>query len=226
MILESAGHAQNELVAIQNHRRNKSEIGNIGDTLSALRHLNGQLDLFAAQYGAVEYLLDAPQAESIQRSCTHLLSRVQRSRQDFEINRRQVRLLQDVSEDLRQLERNLGVIWRSHVENLVRSRELNYQLVERFSEMSQRRRGVEKLLETTKACAGQVPDGKEKLAEFKSLLDKLDRALVDVHNLSPEIKEFLNKARAGTCTVDHLTDEILAWCREDPSRARRLKIGF
>lgn len=225
MITALARRVAQELDEVTALERAQSQAEDIRATLDALDALRQQVDVAVGRFRLLRERLPQEQARATSQRLTDLAQTLQRSREEFERQRRQVIPLESAKTQARQISEDLANGWREATQAQAGPLLQLLALVERLPELRERLPVLAQLRTQVITGMSKPPQNEENLAQFGALCEGLEEQLVQVHGLSPDVKAFLSKVVAGSATLADLSDDVLAWCRQG-ERAAALRITF
>lgn len=194
-------------------------------TRESLSKLNAALEQLAYQASFLVPRLDQDVAEQIAGQAVALLEQLEASEREFSRVRRQAKSLDQLSTQVRDLQRTLEREWIGYISAEHLRLKDQYRLVEHLPEMVAQKGDIDRHLQIVWQFARGAPLNMADMKALDRAVDRLRELLLSSTSLPMEVQAFLGDVASGTCTLADLTDEILAWCRQQ-ERARVFKITY
>jgi len=207
---------------LEQRRENRKNIADSYQKLSATSKL---LQETIASFQLVQPRLTNDQIDEVKRKLQNIQNRLKESREEFITEYRQVQRLSAVEKLVQDLQSFLARSWASYVLEQTQPHFDLLNLVEKLPEVTIQGNTITPLRQRLQSASNQLPQKVTRLAQFDSDLQALQNSLTNLSGLSAEVTEFLRRIQKGTASVADLTDEALAWCREN-ERAGAFKISF
>lgn len=193
---------------------NKKEVGNIGETRDMLIELKTSTSQLMAGVQLLSARLSEQKIEEISKIGKVCVERIGRSRENFERDHRQKPELQNIQKRMQNALDSLGEAWTSYVGECTREPLALYGLVKQLPEVRRQSVTYGELQQKLKTCGNRQPASVAKLQEFDRALEQLKQMLREIANLSDEVRLFLIQLSNGPVSLADVTDEVMAWCRE------------
>jgi hypothetical protein len=224
MIVTQAQRVRSQLVTLKKLEEDEKKRKDIEATHSELRQVTSALRQFNTLYQLTRSRLDSEQTSYITSQARQIDEAVEASHQEFTQQRRQVKALQDVKQQVESLTQQTEASWKLYAEGQLNPQLELLELVRQLPEILAQLNEINSLRERLEEFRQRTPYNDVELTEFDRKLRKLVKHLSDL-NLDPAIRDFLGRVLRGEATLDDLSDEILVWCRQG-GRAKTFKIAF
>jgi adenine-specific DNA methylase len=217
-------------IQAQISRRNELEQrrdnrNNIADSYQRLSATSKLLQETITSFQLIQLRLTNDQTTEVMGKSQIIQSRLRESREKFLTEYRQVQKLGAIEKLVQDLQDFLRRSWTSYVLAQTQPHFDLLNLVEKLPEVTVQGNTIAPLRQRLQSASSQLPQRESRLAQFDADLQALQNSLANLSGLSAEVTEFLHRIQKGTATVSDLTDEVLAWCREN-ERAGAFKISF
>lgn len=222
-LAHTVGRQLQELSALEAARADATDIRNSHDALVEV----GQDVIKTA--GAFQHLrerLEPDGARSVREDVTLIAQSLRSSHEAFARDRRQAPQVRDLVK--RQTLKALTTLtdaWRTAANARLRPSLELLALVERLPEMQGQINDARQLRAQLLAQANQLPRSTSQLKGFDTGCEALEKVLQDMRGLSESVKAFLARVAERQATLDDLSEETLAWCRQG-SRSTAFRIVF
>jgi chromosome segregation ATPase len=203
----------------------QQEVKSIQATLDKLDNLKSTTQSLKKQHQVLWSRFPDDTVQSIRQTAASMVQALEQSRDNFEKQRRQVRELSNVETDAKKLLKQVNDQWSLYVSAQLAPHIELLKLVQVLPEIVRQEQEINELLNQFEALKTNPPSSAPKLAEFDTKLQQLSERLAIQQGLSPAVREFLQKVQQGTATLNDLSDDILAWCRQG-DHARAFAISF
>lgn len=215
MIVTLARTVQEQLKTLDHIERIENAVKDITDTQQALDQATQAVAELLRPYRTVADRLPSEPNEQVVATIASLVQDVERSHQNYATSRRQVQALNSVRTKSQTASTLVAKGWTQYASALVQPYFDLLVLVGSLPEMQGRRVTLDALRMQARQGTATVPTSPQALAAFDASVRQLGTELSAAQGLSDAVKLFLQRALLGRATVDDLTDEVLAWCRQD-----------
>lgn len=225
MIVELSNQVCQQLEKVSSLEKQQDEEKNIKATLDKLNTLQTSIHNLKVRYQVVSSRFAILDIESMQQKAAMIAQEVESSRANFETQRRQVTALSKSEKDVQNLMKDIDIRWRSYAQQKTKPHTEMLKLVGSLPEIAQQQDAIQELLTQLNRLTATSPSSHEKLTDFDTTLQKLQRRFESLQGLSTAVLEFLQKTQQGTATFSDLNDEVLAWCQQG-DHAKAFTISF
>lgn len=213
MIVSLAAGVQDRLAQVHQLELTSNALSNIQATLDELRKVEQVVDRLRAVMAVISPRLAVGSVADLQGQAERIADELESSHAAFKSNRRQVTELRTILRRVEQLAANAGALWTAYAGALIAPNREILALVRSLPEVAEQRHTIDALIAQLETQVQTPPQTRQALARFDTALDEVEHRLAAVKQLSPEVKAFLEKVRAGAATVADLTPAVLDWCR-------------
>lgn len=225
MIITLANDIQTQISRRNELEQRRNNRNNIADSYQKLSTTSKLLQETIASFQLIQPRLTNDQTAEVMGKLQIIQSRLKESREKFPTEFRQVQKLSTVEKLVQDLQSFLAGSWASYVLAQTQPHFDLLNLVEKLPEVTVQGNTIAPLRHRLQSASSQFPQRESRLAQFDADLQALQNSLTNLRGLSTEVTEFLRRIQKDTATVSDLTDEVLAWCREN-ERAGAFKISF
>jgi chromosome segregation ATPase len=215
MIVDLARQLQDRLINVYKLEHTNKEVGSIEATLSELKTIDKQFEALKAFLQTVHARLDPSELASMATQAEQIADAIEQSQAKFATTLRQVSELKNAYNKLQQLEASVKLAWSTYASAQIKPSRDILTLVESLPEIKAQLENINRLFAQLHSLSQGAVRSSADLAHFDDYLRELEGKLAAVRQLSPEIKDFLDKVRLGTATIADLTASILEWCQAD-----------
>ncbi|MGB1250866.1 MAG: hypothetical protein ACPG8W_09660 [Candidatus Promineifilaceae bacterium] len=222
MIVAATIQLQDKLHQVDQLNQRKKHRQTISATLQALRRFGEQIRAFDTQYRLIREYIPSEKDEKIQTVIVDLYDNLECQRVAFSTENKpdQREAIRNLSnKQLKSLLQYLQTSWTSYTRIQSQAPLELLRLVQDLRELRQQAKQLERLRKQVEISTSSLPKSENDVDQFKRSLSALQAALANLSGLNPDVKQFLQKIRTNSASLGDLTDEVLAWCRENPERA-------
>lgn len=151
----------------------------------------------------------------LRQDCERILREIASSRANFEHEPRQTKALSAVKKQVQDAIKKLKLQWQSYVNEQIQEPFELLNLVRHLPEVAAIADLYTSIQERLQRFLNEVPMHPEQLMTFEQNVQGLTHLLNSIEGLNPDVKTFLQKIMSDQATLVDLTDEVLAWCRQD-----------
>ena len=217
--IQSQINCRNELEQIRDNKKN------IADTYQVLEEVSALLSQAITSFNLIKPLLTDEQVAQIIAEIQAIDKRLKTSHTKFTTKHRQVKELNSLKTLVQNLNKSLERGWYSYASAKTYPHFELLKLVEQLPEVTEQITTIAPLQKKLQSAPGKLPRRTSDLDQFKKELQLLQDSLVNLSTLNSEVTQFLRKVQKGSASIADLTDDVLAWCREN-ERAATFKINF
>lgn len=209
----------------QTFKQDQQTAEDIKATLGKLRELDRHIELLERSYRLIAGYLTTEMIQTVHEPLQTLLANLDDLQVQFSDKRDLVSVVKAYLESVIGIEKQLERFWYLYAsEQIDRQSEL-YDLIKNLPEIKQQRSIIEQALNDLREQQQRLPGSAPELERFNQRLAKVSQSMESLQSLPLSIQEFLRKVGRDECTVADLTEEVLAWCRQE-NRARTFKVTF
>lgn len=225
MITTLANTIQTQIAHRNELEQRRDNRNDISDSYQKLREISKLLQEIIISFDLIKPRLTNEQTAEAIKQLQGINNKLHESREKFMSQYRQIRELSWVEKLIQDLKRFLEQVWASYVLVQTQAHFELLNLVQKLPEVTIQGGTPASLREKLHSSSNQLPKKTSQLTQFDADLKALQNSLANLSGLSAEVTEFLRRVQKGTASITDLTDEVLAWCREN-ERAEAFKISF
>lgn len=225
MIIALANTVQTQITRRNELEQRRDNRKDITDSYQKLTEISKLLQGTVANFHLIQSRLRNDQIAEVMRQLQHIQNKIKESREKFANEYRQAQKLGVVEKLVQELQSFLARAWASYVMAQTQPHFDLLNLVEKLPEVTVKGGTIAPLRQRLQSASSQLPQRESRLIQFDADLQALQNSLANLSGLSAEVAEFLRRVQKGTASVADLTDEVLAWCKEN-ERDRTFKISF
>ncbi len=225
MIVTLANDIQAQISRRNELEQRRDNRNNIADSYQKLNATSKLLQETIISFQLIQPRLTNDQIGEVMRQLQNIQKRLKESREKFITEYRQVKSLSTIEKLVQDLQSFLERSWTSYVLEQTQPHFDLLNLVEQLPELTVQGNTIAPLRQRLQSASSQLPHRESHLTQFDADLKTLRSSLANLSGLNAEVTEFLHRIQKGTASVADLTDEVLAWCREN-ERAGAFKISF
>jgi len=225
MIVSLANDIQAQISRRNELEQRRDNRSNIADSYQKLSVTSKLLQETIVSFQLIRPRLTNDQIAEVMRQIQIIQSKLKESREKFLTEYRQVQRLNAVEKLVQDLQGFLAHSWASYVLERTRPHFDLLNLVENLPEVTVQGNTIALLRQRLQSASSQLPQRETYLVQFDANLQALQSSLTNLSGLSADVTEFLRRIQKGNASVADLTDEVLAWCREN-ERAGAFKISY
>lgn len=225
MLISLVSNIQTQLTRRNELEQRRDNRNNIADSYQKLMAISKLLRETVASFHLIKPRLTDVQTAEVVRQLQIINDKLKESREKFVNEYRQVQKLSAVEKLVQDLQSFLARSWSSYVLAQTQPHFDLLNLVEKLPEVTIQGGTIAPLRQRLQLASSQLPQRESRLTQFDVDLQSLQNSLANLSGLSAEVTEFLRRVQKGAASVADLTDEVLAWCR-DNERAGAFKISF
>lgn len=225
MITTLANTIQTQIAHRNELEQRRDNRNDISDSYQKLREISKLLQEIIISFDLIKPRLTNEQTAEAIKQLQGINNKLHESREKFMSQYRQIRELSWVEKLIQDLKRFLEQAWASYVLVQTQAHFELLNLVQKLPEVTIQGGTPASLREKLHSSSNQLPKKTSQLTQFDADLKALQNSLANLSGLSAEVTEFLRRVQKGTASITDLTDEVLAWCREN-ERAEAFKISF
>lgn len=225
MIITLTDNIQTQINRRKELEQRRDNRKDIDASYQRLTEISKLLQETLASFHLIQSRLTNDQITESIRQLQNIQNKLKESHEKFAIEYRQVQKLIAVEKLVQELQGFLTRAWASYVMAQTQPHFNLLNLVEKLPEVTVQGSLIAPIRQRLESASSQLPRREFHLTQFDADLQALQNSLADLSGLSAEVTEFLRRIQKGTATITDLTDEVLAWCREN-ERARAFKISF
>lgn len=225
MIITLANDIQAQISRRNELEQRRDNRNDISDSHQKLTEISKLLRETITSFHLIKPRLTNEQIAEFMKQLQVINNKLKESREKFLTQYRQIRELNWVEKLVQDLKGFLERAWVSYVMVQTQPHFELLNLVERLPEVTVQGGAPASLREKLHSASSKLPQRTSQLVQFDTDLQMLQNSLANLSGLSAEVAGFLRRIQKGTASIADLTDEVLAWCREN-ERAGAFMISF
>jgi hypothetical protein len=224
MIVSQARKVRKQLETLKRLEEDERNRRDIEATHAELKQVAAALHQFGSIYQLIHSLLDPQQTAYVTDQIARIDEDVESSRQAFAQQRRQVKTLQSIKNQIDALDQRTKASWKLYAEEQLKPQVELLSLVRQLPEMRGQLNTIDSQTQRLEEFKDTPPNNVKELKEFEQKLQSLTERLASL-SLQPAIRNFLTKVLGDEATLADLSEEVLNWCQQG-NRAKTFKITF
>lgn len=225
MIVDLVRKFEKDIADYEILSRRVTQADDIETTAAKLDTLYQELKNWHVSFKTIEPYLDVNSQGGLRVYASKLSRQIEESRDLFETEFNQNEKLKSALETFDRLKKDTLRSWLVFAQSRVNPLRDLAEFARRLPRMQGQMGAIDGLLQSVSSSMQRLPARREDVKTFLEELRTLDSKLANIKGLGVEQRDFLNKVRIGTATLEDITGPLLEWCKEE-NLAAKIKVSL